>query len=57
MVKVTVLVPAFNEEGTIDKVLSKLLALSLESKEILVVDDGSTDKTAEVVASYIPKQA
>ena len=51
MVKVTVLVPAFNEEGTIDKVLSKLLALPLESKEILVVDDGSTDKTAEVVAS------
>lgn len=51
MVKVTVLVPAFNEEGTIEKVLSKLVALPLESSEILVVDDGSTDNTAEIVAA------
>ncbi|MBM3965686.1 MAG: glycosyltransferase family 2 protein [Planctomycetes bacterium] len=49
--KVTVLVPAFNEEGTIEKVLSKLVALPLESSEILVVDDGSTDNTAEIVAA------
>jgi len=51
VVKVTVLVPAFNEEGTIEKVLSKLVALPLESSEILVVDDGSTDNTAEIVAA------
>ncbi|MFN7629464.1 MAG: glycosyltransferase family 2 protein, partial [Pirellula sp.] len=50
MVKVTVLVPAFNEEGTIEQVLSKLVALPLDSREILVVDDGSTDNTSEVVA-------
>jgi len=52
VVKVTVLVPAFNEEGTIEKVLSKLVALPLQSIEILVVDDGSTDNTAEIVASF-----
>ncbi len=48
---VTILVPAYNEEGTLAVVLERLLALPLE-KEILVVDDGSTDRTAEIARSF-----
>lgn len=55
MVKLTVLIPAFNEAGTIDKVLTKLVQLPLECIEIVVVDDGSTDKTAEVVSAFASK--
>ena len=47
--KVSILVPAFNEEKTIERVLNKLLALPIQDREIIVVDDGSTDATGEVV--------
>ena len=45
----SVLVPAFNEERTIVQVLRRLLALGPLLKEIVVVDDGSEDRTPELV--------
>ena len=47
--KVSILVPAFNEEKTIERVLIKLLELPIGEREILVVDDGSTDNTGQLV--------
>jgi glycosyltransferase involved in cell wall biosynthesis len=49
-VSVGVIVPAFNEEGTISVVLDKLRNLDCGISEILVVDDGSRDQTAQRVA-------
>jgi cellulose synthase/poly-beta-1,6-N-acetylglucosamine synthase-like glycosyltransferase len=46
---VAVIVPAFNEESVIVQTISSLLASDLPEFEIVVVDDGSTDKTAERV--------
>jgi peptidoglycan-N-acetylglucosamine deacetylase len=46
---VTVIVPAYNEAVVIKNTLSSLLASQYESYEIIVVDDGSTDGTSEVV--------
>ena len=46
---VTVIAPAFNEEKVISTTLEALLASEYENLEILVIDDGSTDKTVEVV--------
>lgn len=48
----SVVMPAYNEEPVIEEVLKRLIALDLHS-EILVVDDGSTDRTAEV-AQRVP---
>jgi glycosyltransferase involved in cell wall biosynthesis len=45
----SVLVPAFNEEQTIIPVLRKVLALGPLLKEVIVVDDGSKDRTPELV--------
>ncbi|MDA1179685.1 MAG: glycosyltransferase family 2 protein [Planctomycetota bacterium] len=45
----SVLVPAYNEQETIGHVLQRLLALDLQILEVIVVDDGSTDATAEQV--------
>jgi poly-beta-1,6 N-acetyl-D-glucosamine synthase len=45
---VTVIVPAYNEEKAIGKTIDALLKLSYVNKEIIVIDDGSTDGTLEV---------
>jgi len=47
----SVLVPARDEERTIGDCLAALDATSLRPTEVLVLDDGSTDRTAAILAS------
>lgn len=49
--KITFLIPAYNEARTIGEVLDRISALGLDF-EAVVVDDGSTDNTADIVVSY-----
>jgi len=52
----SILIPAFNEEATILKVLDRVVAVQLPggvAKEIVVVDDASTDRTKELVEGYL----
>lgn len=46
---VTVMVPAFNEETVIEQTVRSLLASDYSPLRIIVVDDGSKDRTADVV--------
>ncbi len=46
---VSVIVPAFNEELVIKNTIKSLLASDYENYEIIVVDDGSVDRTSEVI--------
>ncbi|HKR61374.1 MAG TPA: glycosyltransferase, partial [Pyrinomonadaceae bacterium] len=46
---VSVIVPAYMEECVIAKTIRSLLASDYQSYEIIVVDDGSSDRTSEVV--------
>jgi hypothetical protein len=48
---VSVVIPARNEEATLPDLLASLAAQSLVPAEIVVVDDGSTDTTAEVACA------
>ena len=50
-VKVSVIIPAYNQALFIHKAVASLQAQTLDSWECIVVDDGSTDNTAEVVAN------
>jgi len=53
--KVSVVIPAYNEEEAIEEVLRdtiETLEASPYSWEILVVDDTSTDRTAEIASSF-----
>ena len=45
--KVSFLIPAFNEAATIGEVLERIAALGLDA-QVIVVDDGSTDQTAAI---------
>ncbi len=47
--RLSVLIPVYNEEKTVDEILTRVLALGPVVKEIVVVDDGSKDQTAEIV--------
>lgn len=46
-----IIIPAFNEEKNIGKVLEDILNLNIDT-DILVIDDGSKDKTKETVKKY-----
>lgn len=48
---VTVAMSAYNASGTIDLALRSILAQTYQNWELIVVDDGSTDRTAESVLS------
>ena len=51
---ITLIIPAYNEESVIKDKINNLLALSYPKakKEILIISDGSTDKTAEIIKKF-----
>ena len=46
--KISVIIPVFNEEDTIDEILKEVNAVPID-KEIIIVDDGSTDRTRRII--------
>jgi len=54
-VKVSVIVPMYNIENDIEDALSTLMNQSLKSIECIVIDDGSTDKSLEIIKNDIRK--
>jgi 1,2-diacylglycerol 3-beta-glucosyltransferase len=46
---VTVMIPAHNEEGVIAKTVEKVLDMTYEKFEVIVIDDRSSDNTASVI--------
>ena len=53
---VSVIVPAFNMELFIEQCLRSLFDQTVERLEVIVVDDGSTDRTREVVEFLTPPE-
>jgi glycosyltransferase involved in cell wall biosynthesis len=49
---VAVIIPVFNGEAHVGETLDSVRAQTLPPKEIVVVDDGSTDRTVDVVKGY-----
>jgi len=53
MAKVDVLIPAYNAAKYLPAAIESVLAQTFEDWQIVLVDDGSTDNTSEVIAPYL----
>src|SRR4030095_7573955 len=50
--KYVLITPARNEERFIEKTLASMVAQTMLPERWVIVDDGSTDRTAEIVQGY-----
>ncbi len=55
--KVSVIVPCYNSEKFLKETLDNLLGQTLKEIQIITVNDGSTDSTADIIAEYASKDS
>ena len=53
--KVSVIVPVYNVAPYLARCLDSLLSQTLSDLEIIVVNDGSTDESAAILADYVQR--
>ena len=49
---VSVIIPLYNRQATIQRAVDSVLNQSYSNIEVLVVDDGSTDQSIEMLEKY-----
>ena len=47
--KISIIITCYNEESTIKIIIEKVLKFNLYEKEILIIDDCSTDRSREII--------
>lgn len=55
MALVSILIPAYNHQSYVEETLDSILNDSFKDKEIVIINDGSTDNTDTVIKNWIDK--
>jgi len=55
--KLSVIIPVYNESKTVDTIIERVKKAPAELQEIIVVDDGSTDGTRDILAKHYANDA
>jgi len=50
--KLSVIIPCYNEEKTVSQVIEKVIKNNYQNKEIIIVDDCSTDSSRNIINNY-----
>ena len=50
--KITIIVPVYNAEGTIERCIQSVIKQQFSDFELIVIDDGSVDKSGELCDRY-----
>ncbi len=53
MPKISIIIPVYNAMEYLEKCLESILAQEFEEVEAILVNDGSTDSTEEIIDKYI----
>ena len=53
-ISLSVVVPTFNRAGIINRAINSVLSQTFKADEIIIVDDGSTDSTREIITQNFP---
>ena len=52
---VTVLMPSYNHERFVSQAIESVLEQTFEDFELIIIDDGSTDKSPQIIKNYLKK--
>ena len=56
-IKYSVIIPAYNAEKTIQRCMDSLVCIIRDDVELLIINDGSHDRTEEICLKYAEKYA
>jgi glycosyltransferase involved in cell wall biosynthesis len=57
MIKVSVIIPAYRAEKYLAEAIESILAQSFQKFELIIVDDGSNDRTNEIISYYVARDS
>lgn len=50
--KISVIIPVYNAEKTIERLLNSVISQTYKNYEVIIINDGSTDKTESIISRY-----
>lgn len=55
MIEVSLIIPTYNSERTIERTINSVINQTYKSIEIILIDNGSTDDTLQIIGEYTKK--